>query len=229
MAQMIKVEDILIPKGNVYVRGKVNKDNLERMSAAITGKDWPFPPIKLRRLEEPVKRKGREYHLVVIDGVHRTITALNHKRTEIPSVIEKMSEVEAEVEQLRTNLSHGLLVDKKHRDRWVRFLVKERKVKVSDLSKELHMTERSIFRMVKGGQTKEGPRKKSKRKSKASAESKDTQTKVEWTPADYFKRLQAMAKETKAPNGEALAEYIKQNKDKLAPWLDPFMDLLAGN
>ena len=57
MAQNVLVADLLFPKRNEYVRGSVKKDNVDRMRAAITGRDWPFPPILVRRLDKPEKRR----------------------------------------------------------------------------------------------------------------------------------------------------------------------------
>lgn len=226
MAQNILVADLLFPKRNEYVRGSVKKDNVDRMRAAITGRDWPFPPILVRRLDKPEKRKGKEYKLKIVDGVTRTTVALLEKRKEIPADIQKMSDVESDITQLSTNLTHGLLVDRKHRDAWVRYLVKERKVPVGKLAKELHMTERSVFRMAKGTQTKSTPRKTATKRGSGNGASAERET--EWTAAAFYSQLHALAKSTKG-HAEAITEYGKTNKDKLAPWLDSFMDLLAGN
>lgn len=227
MAQNILVADLLFPKRTEYVRGSVKKENVERMRAAITGRDWPFPPILVRRLDKPEKRKGKEYKLKIVDGVTRTTVALLEKRKEIPADIQKMSDVESDVTQLSTNLSHGLLIDKKHRDAWVRFLVKERKVKVPTLAKHLHMTERSVFRMVRGTATIDRPRKQATKKT-AKTNGNGASAEMEWTAAAFYSQLHAIAKSTKG-HAEAITEYGKTNKDKLAPWLDSFMDLLAGN
>jgi hypothetical protein len=227
MATTVLVADILFPKRNEYVRGSVKKDNVDRMRASITGKDWPFPPILLRRLDKPEKRKGKEYTLKLVDGVTRTTVALLEKRKDIPATIQKMSDVDSDITQLSTNLSHGLLVDRKHRDAWARYLVKERKVPVGKLAKELHMTERSVFRMVKGTQTKSTPRKKATKRN-ASAANTASEEGMEWTAGAFYSQLHALVKSTKG-HAEAITEYGKTNKDKLAPWLDSFMDLLAGN
>jgi len=227
MVTNILVADLLFPKRNEYVRGSVKKDNVDRMRASITGKDWPFPAIVVRRLDKPEKRKGKEYKLKIVDGVTRTTVALLEKRKEIPCDIQKMTDVESDVMQLSTNLSHGLLVDRKHRDAWARYLVKERKVPVGKLAKELHMTERSVFRMVKGTQTKSTPRKKATKRGGGNGASPEREE-MEWTAAAFYSQLHALVKSTKG-HAEAITEYGKTNKDKLAPWLDSFMDLLAGN
>lgn len=224
---MLKVEELLFPKRTEYVRGTVKKENVDRLRAALTGKDWPFPPILVRKLDKPEKRKGREYHYKIVDGVTRTTVAMLEKRPTIPAVTEKMTDVESDITQLRTNLTHGMLVDRKHRDAWVRFLVKERKVKPATLARELHLTERSIFRMAKGTQTKTGPRKLAKRRAAAAKEAAEKNGRVEWTAADFFSSLHALYKDSKGHN-DAIMEYAKQHKDKLSGWLDPFMDVLAG-
>lgn len=230
MSQNILVADLLFPKRNEYVRGSVKKENVDRMRAAITGRDWPFPPILVRRLDKPEKRKGKEYRFKIVDGVTRTTVALLEKRKEIACDVEKMTDVESDITQLRTNLTHGLLVDKKHRDAWVRYLITERKVPVAKLAKELHLTERTIFRMKKGTATKEGPRKKATKRTASGNGASAEREEVAWTPAVFFSALHALAKTTKdKTNAEGLTAYAKANKDKLAPWLDPFMDLLAGN
>lgn len=228
MAQTVLVADLLFPKRTEYVRGSVKKENVERMRAAITGKDWPFPPILIRRLDKPEKRKGKEYRLKIVDGVTRTTVAILEKRKDIPATIEKMTDVESDITQLRTNLTHGLLVDKKHRDAWVRYLLTERKVKPATLAKELHLTERTIFRMKKGTATKVGPRKPATRKATASGNGNGAAQESDWTAADFYSRLHALAKDTKG-HADAITEYGKAHKDKLAPWLDAFMDLLAGS
>lgn len=224
---MLKVEELLFPKRTEYVRGTVKKENVDRLRGMLTGKDWPFPPILVRKLDKPEKRKGREYYYKIVDGVTRTTVAMLEKRPVIPAVVEKMSDTESDITQLKTNLTHGMLVDRKHRDAWVRFLVKERKVKPSSLARELHMTERSIFRMARGTQTKVGPRKKAAKRRAVEAAAEKMARANEWTAADFFSGLHALYKDSKG-HGDAITEYAKQHKDKLAPWLDPLMDLLAG-
>jgi hypothetical protein len=70
------------------------------------------------------------------------------------------SAVEFEVRRFQSYLGHRLLVDKKLRDPWVCLLVRGLKWPVPEVAEMLHVTERSVYRMVKGEQTKRGPRKK---------------------------------------------------------------------
>jgi hypothetical protein len=251
MATQVKVTELLIPRRNEYVRGSIKRDNLIRIASAFTGKGYPeaLPPILVRKLVKPVKRGKREYKLAVVDGVHRATLALmsqseaglrklnemlrdrkleafkGGKIDALPARVEEMSETEAEVEQMRTNLAHGLLLDKKHRDAWARHLVKNRGIDVAKLARLLHLTERSVYRMVKGEQTKVGPRKKAARRA-AEGNGAEAEAKAEkFTPESYFKTLRTMAKEAKA-NAPALTGYLKAHHEEIAKWLDPLVDVL---
>lgn len=246
MSKIVNVDprEIMLPKGEAYVRGKVDKNNLVRLAAYLTGKDWPFPPVELRKLPKPVKRGKKEFKLIALDGVHRTLLAqhslgavklaalvnakaeIGAKHATIPATISEMSDVDAEIEQLHRNLTHGAIVDKKKRDAWVRYLVRVRKVKPVTLAKRLHMTERSIFRMAAGTATKTGPRKKSVRRASSNGSSSNGAPPT-WTAEGYFKMLADVARETKNHAADVSA-YVKDHKDKLG-WLEPMLDTLAGS
>jgi hypothetical protein len=71
------------------------------------------------------------------------------------------SAVEFEVERFQRHFGQRLLVDKTLRDPWVCLLVEGLQCSVPRVAKMLHMTERSVYRMVKGEQTKRDRRKKS--------------------------------------------------------------------
>lgn len=238
MATMLKIDDILIPRKNEYVRGGIKRDNLVRLATALVGKGWPFDPVTVRKLNPPVERGKRTYRYAMIDGVHRHTLAtatLNPKIAEklnkllrakgqdtlpkgasfaeIPARVEEMNETEGEVEQLRTNLAHGLLVDRGHRDQWVRYLVKTRKLEVPKLAKLLAMTERSVYRMVKGTQVKAGPRKKMVRKPKSESQGSDNGKVVAWTPAAWVRSFEALARET-ARNASALETYSQTTPER---------------
>ena len=103
MATMVKVSELYFPNRREYVRGTVNKLNRERLEAALVGKDWPFPPILVRKLDKPLKRKKMEYRLAIVDGVTRASIALRHKIASIPADVRPMTDTEAAVEQLRLN------------------------------------------------------------------------------------------------------------------------------
>jgi hypothetical protein len=60
--------------------------------------------------------------------------------------------VRQEVERLQPIL--GWLLDKQRRDLVVRVLVREAHVPISAVAKMLHITERSVYRMAKGEQTR---------------------------------------------------------------------------
>ena len=71
------------------------------------------------------------------------------------------SAVELEVQRFQSHLGHRLLVDKKLGDPWVCLLVDGLQWSVPKVAEMVHVTERSVYRMVKGEQTKRGRRKKS--------------------------------------------------------------------
>lgn len=98
------------------------------------------------------RRQASDTHL---GGSHAAQGAPSSSSTE-PSA------VEFEVRRFQSYLAYRLLVDKKLRDPWVRFLVRGLKWSVPEVAEMLHVTERSVYRMVKGEQTKRGPRKKAR-------------------------------------------------------------------
>ena len=75
------------------------------------------------------------------------------------------STVEFEVERFQRHFGQRLLVDKKLRDPWVCLLVEGLQCPVPKVAQMLHMTERSVYRMVKGEQTKRDRRTKSGRRA----------------------------------------------------------------
>lgn len=194
-------------------------------------------------------KKAKAYKYAAVDGVHRVTIALatlndkvrgrfnamlrergqeplppRLKLLTIPANVVTMSVAEAEVEQLRTNLSHGLLLDKKHRDEWVRHLIKNRKYDVGRLAKLLHLTERSVYRMAKGEQTKAGPRKKSEKKAEEAASTK-------WEAVSFLKLLHSMASEVSGEKNSGrrsdLMAAIKADHENVAKWLDPLVEALT--
>lgn len=253
MSQMVNVLDLLIPKKNEYVRGKIDKKNVVRIASAITGKDWPLPAITVRKLAKPVKRGKKEYTLAPVDGVHRTIVALSTltpewtkkvngwlkdagldampkgvKFDKIPANVGTFTDVEADVEQLRSNITHGQMLDKKKRDEWVKYLLTKKKMSAETLAKMLHMTKRSVYRMAKGEQTSTEPRKPkgSATNGKSNGNgAKHAPEPEKWTAEQYFKNLRAMSRELDA-NKPAIAAYVKSNGDGLG-WLADFTAALA--
>lgn len=251
MAQMVNVLDLLIPKKNEYVRGKIDRKNVVRIASAITGKDWPLPAITVRKLSKPVKRGKKEYTLAPVDGVHRTIVALatlspewtkkvngwlkdaglepmpkGVKFEKIPADVRTFTDLEADVEQLRSNITHGLMLDKKKRGEWVKHLLTTKKMSADTLAKMLHMTKRSVYRMAKGEQIKDGPRKpKGSAKPKGESDGTKKESEPVWTAEGYLKSLRGMAREYET-NKDAILAYTAKNGDGL-DWLAKFYASLA--
>jgi hypothetical protein len=223
----VKLAELLPLKRGEYIRRKLDEKNLTRMREAITGRDWPFPAIRVRVLDKPRKVKGVEYKLAIFDGEHRRFLAVESKRESIPAIIEKMSETEADIEALSTNITHGLLLDKKKRGQWVKHLIKDRKVKVPMLAKKLHLTPRSIYRMLKDSEGMNRPTTKAaKRPKKGKAEGEGGEERaMSWTVEGFFSTLAAVTKEARK-HADAVQTFYRAHKDKLEAHVGPLLEIL---
>lgn len=220
----VKLTELLPLKRSEYIRGKLDPKNLDHMRQALTGKDWPFPAIRVRSLDKPRKVKGVEYRLAIIDGEHRRFLATESKRTTLPAVVEKLTDTEADIAAFDLNDKHGALLDKKKRGRWVKHLVKDRKVKVEVLAKKLHLTTRSIYRMLSDAKGLNKPSTKPKRKAKPSEESKSV-TEVSWTVEGFFTTLAGVTKEARK-HADAVQTFYRAHKDKLEAHVGPLLEIL---
>jgi hypothetical protein len=221
----VKLAELLPLKRGEYIRGKLDVKNLDRMRGAITGRDWPFPPIRVRVLDKPRKVKGVEYKLAIYDGEHRRFIATEAKRESIPAIVEKLSDTEADIEALGINITHGALLDKKKRGKWVKRLVKDRKVKVPVLAKKLHLTPRSIYRMLKDVEGMNRPAAKKAKKAKASGEASETEKAATWTVEGFFHTLAGVTREAKK-HADAIQTFYRANKDKVEPHVGPLLEIL---
>lgn len=223
----MKPSELLPLKRADYIRGKLDQKNLDRMRGAVTGRDWPFPPIRVRILDKPKKVKGVEYKLAIVDGEHRRALAVEFKRESIPAVVEKMSETDADILAFEVNMTHGMLLDKKKRGEWVKHLVKDRKVKVDMLAKKLHMTARSIYRMVRDTQVIDRPRKKVVKKKASTTKDSWTAEPIipSWTPEGFFMSLAAITKDARK-HADAVQTFYRANKDKLEAHVGPLLEIL---
>lgn len=225
MSQSLKLAALLPLKRSEYIRGKLDEQNLDRMRAARdAGREWPFPPIVVRKLDKPKKVKGVEYTHAIVDGEHRRFLAVEAKKSEIVVEVVKLTPAMADLEALRTNLEHGALLDKKKRGPWVTRLVKVHKMKVPGIAKLLHMTPRSVYRMVAGTDVKKGPRKKSEKKGRAS-DAAGGENGVTWSVEQFFTTLAAVSKEARK-HADAVQTFYKAHKDKLATVVDPLLEVL---
>lgn len=223
MSQMLKVAALLPLKRSEYLRGKLDVKNLERMREALTGRDWPFPPIQARKLDKPRKVKGVEFHYAIIDGEHRRFLAVESKHAAIPADVVRITEAQADVESLRVNITHGALVDKKKRGAWVKRLVKLRKVKVPALAKMLHMTPRSIYRMLRDI---EGMNRPTKKNAKRSPKKDGTApTEPSWTVEGFFVSLASVTKDARK-HADVIQTFYRAHKDKLETHVGPLLEIL---
>ena len=223
----VKLSELLPLKRGEYIRGKLDEKNLTRMREALTGRDWPFPAIRVRMLDKPRKVKGVEYKLAIFDGEHRRFLATEAKRESIPAIVEKISDTESEILALETNITHGMLLDKKKRGKWVKRLVKDRKVKVPVLAKKLHLTPRSIYRMLKDVEGMNRPSKKAKKVKKAGSEGGEggEERAATWTVEGFFQTLAAVTKEARK-HADAIQTFYRAHKDKVEPHVGPLLEIL---
>lgn len=226
MSQSLKLAALLPLKRSEYIRGKLDEQNLDRMRAARdAGREWPFPPIVVRKLDKPKKVKGVDYTHAIVDGEHRRFLAVEAKKSEIVVEVVKLTPAMADLEALRTNLEHGALLDKKKRGPWVTRLVKVHKMKVPGIAKLLHMTPRSVYRMVAGTDVKKGPRKKSEKKGKGGENGGESAASTSWSVEQFFTTLAAVSKEARK-HADAVQTFYKAHKDKLATVVDPLLEVL---
>lgn len=223
----VKLTELLPLKRSEYIRGKLDEKNLDRMRGALTGRDWPFPAIRVRVLDKPRKVKGVEYKLGIYDGEHRRFLAVEAKRESIPAIVEKISDTEADIEALGINIAHGALLDKKKRGKWVKHLVKDRKVKVPVLAKKLHLTPRSIYRMLKDaeGMNRPAKSKKAKKPKATEGEGGGEERAVSWTVEAFFSTLAAVTKEARK-HADAVQTFYRAHKDKLETHVGPLLEIL---
>lgn len=230
MSQMLKLALVLPLKRRDYLRGKLDEKNLERMRAARdAGREWPFPPIQVRKLDKPRKVKGREYQYQIVDGEHRRFLAVEAKKSEVAADVVKLTPAQADVEALRINITHGAQVDYRKRGKWVKEkLVKVHRMKVDQIAKLLHLTKRSVYRMVKDAEGMNRPAKgaraaKGQRPESAAREAHaDAAT---WTPESFFAALASLTKEARR-HADAIQTFYRQHKDRVSPHVDPLLEIL---
>lgn len=208
---LVKLDAILIPNRRDYVRGSVDPRNLDAMRAAADGQKWPFPPILLRALEKPVKRKKTEYSLRLVDGMHRTLLARELKMVSIPAEVEKMSDQAEMVAQLRTNLVHGQRLDPKHRNRWVLHLT-DQKMTYDQIAKLLKYSRRQVIRMANEAKGKPAAQKRKRQEEKDEIAAKgEKPAEVTFTPQVWFEHFFAVA-ETGSKHQPALIHFLETDE-----------------
>ena len=225
--QTVKLKDVLIPKRRDYVRGTVDKKNLADL--LIVAKDpkhrgWPFrDPIILRKLPKATK-DGKLYG--VLDGVHRCTVAKMVRMATVDADIRTLTDKEAAIVQFTSNLTHGIRLNRKARNAWVKHMRFDLGMKLAEIAREVGMTETSVSRMARDKQTKEGPRKKSERRAPAAKAPATPPAKLApWTPADFFARVKHIGAET-SEHPEALRIYARQHSREVVKLLEPLSDLL---
>lgn len=165
----LKIKQLIEPKE--WIRKHLNKDAVASMTAILKDSEgrWSFPPIEVRTISNPEKGKTHE----IIDGLHRVNAAIEAGLKTIPVREVTLTDTAAAVAQLEANIQHGTPLTPVERNRWAIHLVSI-KVDTKKIAEVMHLSVRSIERIVKGEQsTKEGKRGPNKKKKKETAERKD--------------------------------------------------------
>jgi hypothetical protein len=232
MSQTIKLKEVLIPKRKDYVRGVVDKKNLADL--LIIAKDakhtgWPFhDAIVLRKLTKPTK-DGKLYG--VLDGVHRcTVYKMLH-RPSVEADIKTLTDKEAAILQFTSNLSHGIRLNRKARNSWVKHMRFDLGMKLAEIAKEVGMTETSVSRMARDKQTKAGPRKKSAPRvpgsaggAKAPAVAPKPPKPADWSINDFLQRVKEAGSYV-AEHPETIKVYARQHSREIVKMLEPLMEV----
>ena len=228
MSQTIKLKEILIPKRKDYVRGVVDKKNLADL--LIVAKDpkhtgWPFhDAVTLRKLAKPTK-DGKLYG--VLDGVHRCTVYKMLRRPSVEADVKTLTDKEAAVLQFTSNLGHGIRLNRKARNNWVKHMRFDLGMKLAEIAKEVGMTETSVSRMARDKQTKAGPRKKSAPRvpgSAGGAKAPAAPKPAEWTVADFMQRVKKIGAEV-LEHPETIRVYARQHSREIIKMLEPLMDM----
>lgn len=100
--------DLLRLDGDTQSRIEVNAETVDDYADLIkaAGKEWPFEPLT-------VFHDGSHYF--VADGFHRTMAAINSKRSSIPCVVKRGTCRDARIYGMTANDKHGLRMSRDDR------------------------------------------------------------------------------------------------------------------
>ena len=260
MAQ-VKVNEIVLPEHYIRegIRGKHVNDLLDVVCLAngvtdhkeLIGKkiDWPFPEIEIAKNltpkpEKPKKKKGEKASKVkgaktkkwfpfeIIDGGHRWTVAKRLKMKEISAVTKSIDEPgDRFLQQYRTNVGHGLRLDKDARDNAIRILSTVFKKSQKEIVQETGLDVSSISRIISSKQRKEGPRKKAKKRDTEPLAESGKSSIDGMTVAGFLERLQILTDEFPKLSASILAHLVtnvpKSKHDKLKDFAGKVRDIAA--
>jgi hypothetical protein len=174
---MAKTSDILLSEvkwPDVYVRGKKGMNEKHVTDLTLTLKDsdgkWPFPAIIVRPLKAPVavdptvagKPGKAKYELV--DGWHRCMAAVEARWKSVPAEVIPMTDAEAALSQLVTNIAHGERLSQEQKYEYIAYLRNDLHIKVETIAKQTGMSIASVSRIATGKQhvpkSKDGKKRK---------------------------------------------------------------------
>ena len=258
---LIKISDITLPEH--YVRGTVKSKHVSDLLdvvathngvatwADLIGKktiQWPFPEIDIgknltpkpekvakKKGEKVTKPKGKKWFpFELIDGAHRLAVAKRLKRKEIEAITRGIDDPGARyMHQYKTNVGHGLRLDKDARDNAIRTLAKVFNVSQKELVKETGLDVSSVSRIINARQRKEGPRAKPSRQGptvttiEAPTESTTTES-GSMTVEGFIDRLQGIVREFPKLQAPLLAYLISHTPKSKLTKLNEFAGLVRA-
>ena len=203
-----------------YIRKELNIGHLELLSNSIMekGKDWPFPPILLHKLATATKN-GMIYEIV--DGMHRLELARQYNYITIPAHIKEYKSIaDLLADQFKENIHHGLLLSQADRNKWIKLLYIEAKMKAKDIGQQVGLTEASISRIIRELQA-------TKDKKKVDTKKEDTKKSDQKEPIEFsIKKLKKLCQD--------LTSYIKDHKSTIESditnmtTIKPLWEVLVG-
>lgn len=179
----VKINEITFPEH--YVRGTVKSKHVQDLLDVVASHNgvgawsdligkktiqWPFPeieigknltpkPDKAKKGEKKGKNNKKWFPFELIDGGHRLTVAKRLKLKEIDAITRNIDNPGARfLHQYKTNVGHGLRLDKDARDNAIRTLAKVFNVSQKELVKETGLDVSSVSRIINSRQRKDGPR-----------------------------------------------------------------------
>jgi len=229
----IKISEIVLPEHYIResIKSKYVQDLLDVVAthngvtswSELVGKktiQWPFPEIEIGKNltpkpEKKPKVKGEKtkdvkakkwFPFELIDGAHRLQVAKKLKKKEIDAITRNIDNPGARfLHQYKTNVGHGLRLDKDARDNAIRTAAKVFSFTQKQLVQETGLDVSSVSRIINSRQRKEGPRSKPRRNEPIidtlidTAENipslKDTAEPASMTVEGFLDRLQGLVRE----------------------------------
>jgi len=261
----VKISEITLPEH--YVRGQIKSKHVQDLLDVVAthngvaawsdlvGKktvQWPFPEIEIGKNLTPKpdkikKEKGDKtkapklkkwFPFELIDGAHRLTVAKRLKMKEIDAITRGIDNAGARyLHQYKTNVGHGLRLDKDARDNAIRTLAKVFSISQKELVKETGLDVSSVSRIINSRQRKEGPRSApSKPRANVTYTATDAEAISTASPAPsgsmtvegFIDRLQGITREFPKLQAAVLAFLVANTPKSKLPKLGEFAGLVRA-